>query len=57
MHLNWLKKIGNKEGYPNESDIIFDNNKAFAIVKRDADSYSAQLSHSTFPFKKGVGQI
>jgi|TARA_B110000240_G_C13396145_1_gene408918 hypothetical protein len=46
------KKIGNKKGYPNESDIIFDNNKAFAIVKRDADSYSAQLSHSTFPFKK-----
>ena len=41
-----------KKGYPNESDLIFDNNKAFAIVRRDADSYSAQLGHSTFPYKK-----
>ncbi|MFT6990141.1 MAG: hypothetical protein ACJASL_002119 [Paraglaciecola sp.] len=41
-----------KKGYPNESDLIFDNNKAFAIVRRDADSYSAQLGHSTFPYKR-----
>jgi hypothetical protein len=41
-----------KKGYPNESDLIFDNNKAFAIVRRDADSYSAQLGHSIFPYKK-----
>ena len=41
-----------KKGYPNESDLIFDNNKAFALVRRDADSYSAQLGHSTLPFKK-----
>jgi len=47
-----LSLYKHKKGYPNESDIIFDNNKAFAIVRRDADSYSAQLGHSTFPFKK-----
>lgn len=41
-----------KKGYPNESDLIFDNNKAFALVRRDADSYCAQLGHSTFPYKK-----
>jgi hypothetical protein len=41
-----------KKGYPNESDLIFDNNKAFALVRRDADSYSAQLGLSTFPFRK-----
>jgi hypothetical protein len=41
-----------KKGYPNESDLIFDNNNAFAIVRRDADSYSAQLGHSTFPYNK-----
>jgi len=41
-----------KKGYPNESDLIFDNNKAFALVRRDADSYTAQLGHSKFPYKK-----
>lgn len=41
-----------QKGYPNESDLIFDNNKAYALVRRDADSYSAQLGHSTFPYKK-----
>jgi len=41
-----------KKGYPNESDLIFDNNNAFALVRRDADSYSAQLGHSKFPYKK-----
>ncbi|WP_299074853.1 hypothetical protein [uncultured Paraglaciecola sp.] len=41
-----------KKGYPNESDIIFDNQKAYALVRRDADSYSAQLGHSRFPYKK-----
>ena len=41
-----------KKGYPNESDLIFDNNNAFAIVRRDADSYTAQLGHSAFPYKK-----
>ncbi|WP_339726261.1 hypothetical protein [uncultured Paraglaciecola sp.] len=39
-------------GYPNESDLIFDNNKAYALVRRDADSYTAQLGLSQFPFKK-----
>ena len=41
-----------KKGYPNESDLIFEKNKAFALVRRDADSYTAQLGHSIFPFKK-----
>jgi hypothetical protein len=41
-----------KKGYPNESDLIFEKNKAFAFVRRDADSYTAQLGHSIFPFKK-----
>jgi hypothetical protein len=41
-----------KKGYPNESDLIFDGKNAFALVRRDADSYSAQLGHSKFPYKK-----
>jgi hypothetical protein len=41
-----------KKGYPNESDLIFDDNNAFAIVRRDADSYTAQLGHSNPPYKK-----
>jgi hypothetical protein len=41
-----------KKDYPNESDLIFDHDNAFAIVRRDADSYTAQLGHSTFPYKK-----
>jgi hypothetical protein len=41
-----------KKGYPNESDLIFDNNNAFALIRRDADSYSAQLGHSKFPYKQ-----
>lgn len=41
-----------KKGYPNESDLIFNNNKAYALVRRDADSYSAQLGQSTYPYKK-----
>lgn len=40
------------KGYPNESDLIFTHNKAYALVRRDADSYSAQLGESKFPFKK-----
>ncbi|MDP5032919.1 hypothetical protein [Paraglaciecola sp.] len=37
--------------YPNESDMTFIDNCCFAIVRRDADSYSAQLGHSKFPYK------
>lgn len=47
-----LSLFKHKKGYPNESDLIFDKNKAFALVRRDADSYSAQLGHSTFPYKQ-----
>ena len=31
---------------------MFNDDKAFALVRRDADSYSAQLGLSTFPYKK-----
>jgi hypothetical protein len=40
------------KGYPNESDLIFTDEKAYALVRRDADSYSAQLGQSSFPYKK-----
>lgn len=39
-----------KKGYPNESDIVFDGDHAWAIVRRDADSYSAQLGYAKWPF-------
>ncbi len=47
-----LSKRSDGLGYPNESDIFFDDTKAYAIVRRDADSYTAQLGESTYPFKK-----
>jgi hypothetical protein len=37
--------------YPNESDLFFNDKQCFAIVRRDADSFSAQLGISQFPFK------
>jgi hypothetical protein len=40
------------KGYPNESDLLFDGDKAYAIIRRDADSYSAQLGKSRYPYKK-----
>lgn len=41
------------KGYPNESDIIFlDDKQAVAIVRRDADSYTAQLGYANPPYKK-----
>ena len=40
------------KGYPNESDLQFYANQCVAIVRRDADSYSAQLGHSVFPFTR-----
>ena len=40
-----------QKGYPNESDILFFENQAYALVRRDADTFSAQLGHSKFPFK------
>lgn len=47
-----LSLLKHDKGYPNESDLFFQDNKAFALVRRDADSYSAQLGCSTFPYKK-----
>ena len=38
-------------GYPNESDIIFtSDNTAYALVRRDADTGSAQLGHAKPPY-------
>ena len=51
-HTNALSLQKHNKGYPNESDLLFDNNKAYAIVRRDADSYSAQLGKSYYPYKK-----
>ena len=31
---------------------MFNDDKAYALIRRDADSYSAQLGHSKFPYKK-----
>lgn len=45
-----LEKHG--KGYPNESDLAFVNDQCFAIVRRDADTYSAQLGMSRSPFKQ-----
>ena len=39
-------------GYPNESDLVFAGQQCYALVRRDADSYSAQLGRSTYPFKQ-----
>lgn len=38
-------------GYPNESDLVFTQKACFALIRRDADTYTAQLGHSQFPFK------
>lgn len=38
-------------GYPNESDILFNqNDHAFALIRRDADSCTAQLGTSSPPY-------
>lgn len=49
---NVLCKEKHGLGYPNESDLLFIGDDAWAIVRRDADSYSAQLGHATWPFKQ-----
>lgn len=43
-----------QKGYPNESDLLFIGKQAYALVRRDADTFSAQLGHSSYPFKKWV---
>ncbi|WP_438863482.1 hypothetical protein [Neptunicella sp.] len=43
----------NKLGYPNESDICFNpDGTAYAIIRRDADSGSAQLGIAKPPYKQ-----
>ena len=46
-----LSKENHGLGYPNESDIIFSKDGiAYALVRRDADTYSAQLGCSKPPY-------
>ncbi|XOV79338.1 MAG: hypothetical protein ACFHVJ_20875 [Aestuariibacter sp.] len=45
-----LSKRKHNLGYPNESDMLFRDNTAFALVRRDADRCSAQLGVATYPF-------
>ncbi|MGS2720397.1 hypothetical protein [Paraglaciecola aestuariivivens] len=47
-----LSLAKHNKGYPNESDLIFKGDKAYALVRRDADSFTAQLGHSQAPFKQ-----
>ncbi|MCW8107585.1 hypothetical protein OPS25_03580 [Alteromonas ponticola] len=48
-----LSMRDHKLGYPNESDLMFDPNGAmWALVRRDADSYSAQLGYALPPYTK-----
>ncbi|WP_158967707.1 hypothetical protein [Paraglaciecola sp. L3A3] len=49
---NVLSLTKHNKGYPNESAIIFQNNIAYALVRRDADTYSAQLGYSHYPYKQ-----
>ncbi|GAC20849.1 hypothetical protein [Paraglaciecola arctica] len=49
---NALSLQKHNKGYPNESDLLFEDDNAYAIVRRDADSYSAQLGTSGYPYKK-----
>jgi hypothetical protein len=48
--------LRNGKGYPNESDLVFVGDCAYALLRRDADSYSAQLGRATFPYKNWVWQ-
>ncbi|MGJ8681958.1 hypothetical protein [Paraglaciecola sp.] len=49
-----LSLTKDKKGYPNESDMVFINDTAYALIRRDADTYSAQLGISQTPFKKWI---
>ncbi|WJG10558.1 hypothetical protein [Aliiglaciecola sp. LCG003] len=40
-------------GYPNETDLCFNQQgTAFAVVRRDADTFSAQFGQSDFPYRQ-----
>jgi len=46
-----LSKTLHGVGYPNESHIVIkENNDAIAVVRRDADTFTAKLGHSRPPF-------
>lgn len=40
-------------GYPNESDLCFmQNGDLYAVVRRDADSFTAQIGHAKAPYRR-----
>ncbi len=48
-----LGRVSHNLGYPNESDMHVDSNgNMWALVRRDADSFSAQLGFSKAPFTR-----
>lgn len=48
-----LSLASHGKGYPNESDLVFTSSgTAYALIRRDADSYSAQLGVSKPPYKQ-----
>ncbi|WP_206484153.1 hypothetical protein [Thalassotalea sp. G2M2-11] len=48
---NLFSKQRYGKGYPNESDIVFlPDNSALAILRRDADTCTAQLGRSKYPY-------
>ncbi|MCV2885476.1 hypothetical protein OE749_12295 [Aestuariibacter sp. AA17] len=50
---NVLSKEKQGLGYPNESDMMFDSlGTCYALVRRDADTCTAQLGIASAPFKK-----
>jgi hypothetical protein len=53
---NAFSLLRNGKGYPNESDLVFIGDNAYALLRRDADTYSAQLGRAEFPYKNWVWQ-
>ncbi|MFT4941494.1 MAG: hypothetical protein ACI88A_004564 [Paraglaciecola sp.] len=53
---NAFSLISNGKGYPNESDLVFVGDNAYALLRRDADTYSAQLGRAKIPYKNWVWQ-
>lgn len=46
-----FSKAAHGKGYPNEAALLFENNTAWCLLRRDADSGSAQLGQSSAPYK------
>ncbi|MEW9797595.1 hypothetical protein [Alteromonas sp. CYL-A6] len=52
-HEQALSKDKHRLGYPNESDLFFDQNQTlWALVRRDADTFTAQLGKADAPYTR-----